>query len=140
MNVGRYLRGETQHVGTARITNTKDIKMSEPKLIRIVAETISPYDVFYGSFDSAIEYLVNCQEILISKGFQNLTIEAESYGHDGGVDINVYGDRFETSRELADRLKKEEKEREWKQKADAKKDAEDLKLYKKLQKKFGKLS
>ena len=29
MNIGRYLRGEDRHVGTARITKPKDLKMND---------------------------------------------------------------------------------------------------------------
>jgi len=60
---------------------------------------------------------------------------AISYYYDSSQ-VVLYGNRLETDKELAFRLKSEEKARIAKQKLDAKKDAEELKLYKKLKKKF----
>ena len=56
---------------------------------------------------------------------------AISYYYDSSQ-VVLYGNRLETDKELAFRLKSEEKARIAKQKLDAKKDAEELKLYKKL--------
>jgi hypothetical protein len=41
MNVGRYLRGEDSHVGTSRITKSKELKMNEK--IKKLAERLDTW-------------------------------------------------------------------------------------------------
>ena len=43
MNVGRYLRGEDSHVGTSRITKSKELKMNEK--IKKLAEQSGLWDI-----------------------------------------------------------------------------------------------
>lgn len=114
--------------------------MSDRKLIKVKIITIDRYELFDGSIDSIIADLNNIKECYTDDGYQELELETHSYGYDGAFQIYLCGKRLETDREVSDRLKKEEKEMLAHKKADDKKQAEELKLYKKLQKKYGKLS
>lgn len=112
--------------------------MTDHKLIKVKITEIDEHSLLDCSIDDAIMHLETIQKLYMSQGFRELELETHSYGYDGAFEIYLYGKRLETDRELSDRLKKEEKEAAMKKKADDKKQAEELKLYKKLQKKYGK--
>ncbi len=109
--------------------------MSDRKLIKVKITDID----LYSSIDNAIMYLESIQKLYMGQGFKELELETHSYGYDGAFEIYLYGKRLETDREMTDRLKKEEKEALIKKKVDDKKQVEEMKLYKKLHKKYGKI-
>lgn len=112
--------------------------LKERKLIKVKITEIDEHLLLDSSIDGAIEQLNFIKQLYTEKGFQELELETHSYGYDGAFEIYLYGKRLETEHEMTDRLKKEEKEILMKQKAESKKRDEELKLYKKLQKKYGK--
>ena len=113
--------------------------MADRKLIKVKIADIDEHLLLDSSIDNAIMHLETIQKLYMNQGFRELELETYAYGHDGAFEIYLYGKRLETDREVSDRLKKEEKEALAKKKADDKKQAEELKLYKKLQKKYGKI-
>lgn len=113
--------------------------MNERKLIKVKITDIDEHNLLDCSIDDAIMHLESIQRLYMGQGFKELELKTHSYGYDGAFEIYLYGKRYETDREVSDRLKKEEKEALAKKKAEDKKQAEELKLYKKLQKKYGKL-
>lgn len=110
--------------------------MIERKLIRVRIDTFQ-YDDFFcnKSFEEVIDKLQSLKCDLESKGFYNMKFDVSYYYESTEVVLN--GDRYENTQELNLRLKNEEKARLVEQKLKAKQDAEELKLYKKLKKKFG---
>ena len=114
-------------------------QMTEHKLIKVKIIELDRYGLLDGSIDSIVADLNNIKECYTDQGFQELEIKTNSYGYDGAFEIYLYGKRLETDREMTNRLKKEEKEMLAYKKADDKKQAEELKLYKKLHKKYGKI-
>ena len=113
--------------------------MSDRKLIKVKIADIDEHLLLDSSIDNAIMHLESIQKLYMGQGFKELELETNSYGYDGAFEIYLYGKRLETDREMTDRLKKEEKESLIKKKADDKKQAEEMKLYKKLHKKYGKI-
>ena len=109
--------------------------MTDKKLINVKITEINERILLDCSIDNAIMQLENIKTYYTSKGFQEL----ELYGYDGAYQIYLYGKRLETDKEFKDRLKKEQHEAELRKEAEDKKQTEELKLYKKLQKKYGKL-
>lgn len=63
-------------------------------------------------------------------------IDYESYGYDGAFIMAVKFSRYETDKEMEQRLASEKKDRERQSAAKEKKDAKDRALYEKLKKKF----
>lgn len=113
--------------------------MSDRKLIKVKITDIDEHLLLDSSIDNAIMHLESIQKLYMGQGFKELELETHSYGYDGAFEIYLYGKRLETDREMTDRLKKEEKEALIKKKTDDKKQAEEMKLYKKLHKKYGKI-
>lgn len=113
--------------------------MSDRKLIKVKITDIDKHNLLNSSIDNAIMHLERIQKLYMGQGFKELELETHSYGYDGAFEIYLYGKRLETDREMTDRLKKEEKEALIKKKVDDKKQVEEMKLYKKLHKKYGKI-
>lgn len=111
--------------------------MTEHKFIKVKITEIDEHLLLDCSIDDAIMYLERIQKHYMNQGFKELELKTYSYGYDGAYKIYLYGKRLETEQEFNARLKDEEKARIAQQKLDAKKNAEELKLYKKLKKKFG---
>ncbi len=109
-----------------------------PKTIRTPAFKINVDDIICGSMplDLLINYFVNLKSQLESKGFSNLVVECIGYYEDQF--IKIVGDRLETAKEVSARIKIEERQMLLNEKLKAKQDAEDLKEYKRLKKKFEK--
>ena len=110
--------------------------MSEYRLINVRIDTFR-YDDFFSnvSFDEVIDKIQKLKSDLESTGFSDMQFQI-AYCYES-TEVALYGNRLETDQELATRLKAEEKARITQQKLDAKKAAEELKLYKQLKKKFG---
>ena len=114
--------------------------MADRKLIKVKITDIDEHNLLDCGIDDAIMHLETIQKLYMDQGFRELELETHSYGYDGAFQIYLCGKRLETDREMTDRLKKEEKETLARKKADDKKQAEELKLYKKLHKKYGIIS
>jgi hypothetical protein len=114
---------------------------SEKKMINAEVERIEPDYLCCCETPQTFEYIINFLEDTKSKlemkGYTNLSVRVCGEGYDGGFYWAVFGDRLETDKELAVRLKAEAAELVKQQKLKEKKDKEDLALYKKLKKKFG---
>lgn len=111
--------------------------MTDKKLIKVKIAEIDEHRLLDSSIDDVIMHLERIQKHYMNQGFKELELKTHSYGYDGAYEIYLYGNRLETDKELATRLKDEERTRIAKEKLDAKKNVEELKLYKKLKKKFG---
>lgn len=114
--------------------------MTEHKLIKVKIIELDRYGLLDNSIDSIVADLNNMKEYYTNQGYQELEIITNSYGYDGAFQIYLYGKRLETDEELLYRLENEKRKANNKKKADDKKQAEEMKLYKKLHKKYGKIS
>lgn len=110
---------------------------TEPQIIRTTAAKIELHDIVNVSwtFESIIQFFVNLKLQIETQGFSNLTFESPCWYDDQY--IKVMGDRPETKKEVAVRIKMEERKQIHNEKIKASKDAKDLKEYKRLKKKFG---
>ena len=98
----------------------------------LVGLSVSDFD---GKIDDVIQMLANYRDTYIASGYMNIRISADQY-YDT-VDIDLYGDRYETDEEYEKRINMVKKIAQ-RQKLEKKKQAEEeKKLYERLKKKYG---
>lgn len=115
--------------------------MKQKKKIRtyeVTSLTIRAEDLG-GRIDETINLLKNHKEDLVTKGYSEIELQAEYYGHDGGIgEWSIWGTRLETDNEFEIRIKNEERAQERQKVLKSKQEQKDLKEYKRLKKKFDK--
>jgi len=95
-----------------------------------------------GPIERVIQRIQEIKKKYSNKGYENIVFDYTYDYHTGTTEVDVYGERLETDEELKKRIAKNERERKRKRerrKAEKeKKQKEELKLLKKLIKKYGK--
>ncbi len=79
-------------------------RMVEVKLIGDVAHNLQ------GSVDHVVNQLLDLKEFYGDRGYENLRIVPDHFGHDGAYDAVLYGDRPETDKERQRRIHKKKKQ------------------------------
>lgn len=118
---------------------TKEVKK---EILEEISLSIDLLDLLKGSLEEVSRKILNIKNVIkiqhphAYKTYKKFSMKFE-YDYDGGH-MTLFGVRMETNEELEQRIKKEERIKEAELKDEENKIKKDLKLYKELQKKYGK--
>jgi hypothetical protein len=109
--------------------------MTERKIVDVrVCEYVDFYDILDGKTpDQIIEAAENFKKEYEGR---DIYFDIQSYGYDGGKELTLRERRLETDKELALRIKAEEKVKAKAKETKAVKEAKERKEYERLKKKF----
>lgn len=87
-------------------------------------------------FEGTPEKIKQTIDEIASKYSSDIKFELHEYGYDGGVDLCVVYDDYETDKEYENRLKQEERIKKEKKRKEDRKKKREKELYKKLKSKY----